>query len=76
MLDRPDRNYTPIISRNTIVNNSTTLREIWQTIRLHYSFQSTGAHFLDIVNIRLQPNERPEDWFERLMAFNEDNLGY
>ena len=67
-------NYTPIISRNTIVHNSTTLRDIWQTIRLHYGFQSTGAHFLDFVNIRLQPNERPEDLFQRLMAFTEDNL--
>ena len=40
-------NYTPIIS-NSIVHNSTTLRDIWQTIRLHYGFQSTGAHFLDL----------------------------
>lgn len=67
-------NYTPIISRSTIVNNSTTLRDIWQIIRLHYGFQSIGAHFLDFTNIQLQPNERPEDLFPRLMAFTEDNL--
>lgn len=67
-------NYAPIISRSTIVNNSTTLRDIWQIIRLHYGFQSTGAHFLDFTNIQLQPNERPEDLFQRLMAFTEDNL--
>jgi hypothetical protein len=67
-------NYTPIIARNTIVNNSTTLRDIWQIIRLHYGFQSTGAHFLDFCNIKLEPNERPEDLFQRLMAFTEDNL--
>lgn len=41
-------NYTPIISRSTIINNSTTLRNIWQIIRLHYGFQSTGAHLLGL----------------------------
>ena len=28
----------------------------------------------DFTNIQLQPNERPEDLFQRLMAFTEDNL--
>lgn len=45
-------NYAPIIARNNIVFNSKTLNDIWQDIRLHYGFQSTGAHFLDFVNIR------------------------
>ena len=40
-------NYCPIISRNTIVKNSTSLSSIWQSIRLHFGFQSSGAHFLD-----------------------------
>ena len=40
-------NYCPVISRNMIVKNSTSLSCIWQTIRLHYGFQSTGTHFLD-----------------------------
>jgi hypothetical protein len=38
-------NYCPIISRNTIVKNSTSISSIWQSIRLHYGFQSTEAHF-------------------------------
>ena len=29
-------NYCPIISRNTIVKNSTSIDQIWQTVRLHY----------------------------------------
>ena len=37
------------------------MRAIWQAIRAHYGFQSTGAHFLDFSNIRLEPDERPED---------------
>ena len=40
----------------------------------HYGFQSTGAHFLDLASINLQPDEEPEDLFQRLMAFFEDNL--
>ena len=67
-------NYCPIISRNTIVKNSTSLNQIWQSIRLHYGFQLTGAHFLDLADIKLQSGERPEDLFQRINAFVEDNL--
>ena len=48
-------NYTGVISRNTIVRQSTSLDFIWQKIREHYCFQSTGAHFLDLALI-LAPN--------------------
>ena len=67
-------NFCPVISRNSIVKHSTSLNDIWQKIRQHYGFQSTGAHFLDLASISLQPDERPEDLFQRLMAFFEDNL--
>lgn len=56
-------NYCPVISRNTIVKNSTSVDQIWQTIRLHYGFQTTGAHFIDFDSIRYDPSERPEDLF-------------
>ena len=67
-------NFCPVISRNSIVKNSTSLNDIWGRIRLHYGFQSTGAHFLDFNDIKLEPDERPEDLFQRLVAFVEDNL--
>ena len=67
-------NYCPIISRNTIVKNSTSMNSIWQAIRLHFGFQSTGAHFLDFNNITLAPVERPKDLYQRLMSFIEENL--
>ena len=67
-------NFCPVISRNSIVKHSTSLNVIWQKIRQHYGFQSTGAHFLDLTSINLQPDEKPEDLFQRLMAFFEDNL--
>ena len=34
-------NFCPVIARNCIVRNSTSLNDIWSTIRLHYGFQST-----------------------------------
>ena len=67
-------NYCPVISRNSIVKTSTSLADIWQRIRQHYGFQSTGAHFLDLSNIKLLPGEKPEDLYQRIMAFFEDNL--
>ena len=67
-------NYCPVISRNTIVRNSTSLGQIWQSIRLHYGFQSTGANFIDFSEIALDPDESHEDLFQRLIAFVEDHL--
>ena len=67
-------NFCPVISRNTIVKSSTSCSDIWQTIRLHYGFQTTGANFIDFSDIHLEPDERPEDLYQRLMAFIEDNL--
>ncbi len=54
-------NYAPIISRNTIVRNSTSVNGVWQAIRQHYGLQSTGSRFLDLANIKLKSEQRPED---------------
>ena len=67
-------NYATIISRNTIVKLSTSLHSIWTKIREHYGFQTTGSRFLDLTTIRLQPEERHEDLFQRIVSFFDDNL--
>ena len=67
-------NFCPVISRSSIVKNSTSISSVWQAIRAHYGFQSTGARFLDFSDIKLEVDERPEDLFQRLMSFTEDNL--
>ena len=51
-------NYCPVLSRNTIVRNSTSIQSMWQTI-LHYGFQSSGSHFLDLAETRLCPDYKP-----------------
>ena len=65
-------NFCPMIARNEIVKKSTSLAHIWQVIRLHYGFQSSGAHFLDLADVTLDPEEKPEDLYQRLLAFIED----
>lgn len=67
-------NFCPVIFRNVIVKNSTSLEQIWQSIRLNFGFQSSGAHFLDFNDIHLRSDERPEDLYQRLLAFIDDNL--
>ena len=67
-------NFCPIIAWNAIVKKFTSLAHIWQVIRLHYGFQSSGAHFLDLADVTLDPEEKPEDLYQRLLAFIEDNL--
>jgi hypothetical protein len=67
-------NFCPIISRGTIVRSSTSLKFIWSAIRLHFGFQLSGAHFLDLAAIHVDPEERPEDLYQRLLAFYHDNL--
>ena len=67
-------NWAPIVSRLSILRNSTSLDSIWQSIRAHYGFQTSGAYFIDLADIKLQQSERHQDLYQRLMAFTEDNL--
>ena len=67
-------NYCPVISRNTLLKNSTSIQSVWNMIWEHFGFQITGTHFLDFANLHLEADERPEDLFQRLMAFVEDSL--
>jgi hypothetical protein len=67
-------NYCPVISRNNIIRNSTSLSHVWQIIRSHYGFQSSGARILDFSLFKLQCDEKYEDLFQRLSSFFQDNL--
>ncbi|CAH3017053.1 unnamed protein product [Porites evermanni] len=67
-------NFCSVISRSSIVKNSTSIRSVWQAIRAHYAFQSTSARFLDFSNIKREVDERPKDLFKHLVSFTEDNL--
>ena len=65
-------NFCPVISRSSIVKNSTSISSVWQAIRAHYGFHCTCARFLDSSNIKLEVDERPQDLFQHLMSFTEE----
>ena len=67
-------NFCPIIARNSIIKGATSLSSIWQMIRLHFGFQTSGSHFLDLNDIKLETDERFEDLYQRIFAFVEDSL--
>jgi len=41
---------------------------------MHVGFLATGAHFPDFTDIHLEHSEQPEDLYQRLVGFAEDNL--
>ena len=63
-----------IISPNQILERSLSLNDIWNKIRQHYGFHTTGAHFLDLASVRLKAGERPEELYQRLVSFIDDSL--
>ena len=67
-------NFATVISRNQIINESTSLNSIWALLREHYGFQSTGSRFLTLSNMKLEPGEKPEDLYQRIVSFFDDNL--
>ena len=67
-------NYATVISRNQIIKESTSLNVIWDKIRQHYGFHTTGSRFLDLSAIRQRPGERAEDLYQTLVSFIDDNL--
>ncbi len=67
-------NFATVVSRNQIVKNSTSLSGIWSLLREHYGFQSTGSRFLTLSGMRLEPGEKPEDLYQKIVSFFDDNL--
>ena len=66
-------NFAPIY-RASIVKNTTCLNDVWREIRQHLGFQANGGRVLDLADMKLKPDERPEDLYQRLLAFMDDNL--
>ena len=66
-------NFCLVISRNTIVKNYLSRKHL-ANHNQHFGFQTTGGHFLDLAEFHLEPDERAEDLYQRLVTFVEDNL--
>ena len=46
----------------------------YRALRQHLGFQANGARVLDLADMSLKPGERPEELYQRLLAFMDDNL--
>ena len=58
-------NFCTIISKKNS-EKFDVLKNIWQLIRLHNGFKSTGGHFLNLAEINIQ---RPGDLFQPITNF-------
>lgn len=67
-------NWANVISRQSMIRNSTSLDSIWQMICAHYGFQISGIYFLDLADMKQEHSEKHQDLYQRLVAFVEDNL--
>ena len=67
-------NYAAVITRHLITKQSGSFAEIWGKLREYYGFHCTGSRFLDLSTIKLDIGERPEDLYQRILSFFEDNL--
>lgn len=66
--------YAPHLIAQEIVEDSTSFNWVWQRIRRYYNLQNSEISFLRIMNMRLEPNERPERFYQRLLAHVRDHL--
>ena len=44
-------NFCPVVSRSTIIKQSTSIASVWNMIRLHFGFHQTGAQFLNLMKL-------------------------
>ena len=66
--------YAPIISRNIIVRDCNSLKEVFHKIRAHYGFAQTGSNIIDAVSITQREEETPEDVYQRLHSLVDSSL--
>lgn len=56
-----------------IVEESTSLKSVWVSVRNYYGFSQNEANFLSFFDLTWEPNERPERLFRRLRSHVQDN---
>ena len=66
--------YAPVISRNTIIRDCCSPKEIFQKFRAHYGFTLSGSSIIDVVSISRKSDESPEDVFQRFQSMIDNCL--
>ena len=67
-------NFCTPITRSILVNQTVSLDDLWQKIRMHYGFQATGSNILNLSSIKMEGDDSPEDLYQRLYSFFDDCL--
>lgn len=67
-------NYVPHFLQNEVINNSTSIRSVWTTVRAYYGFRQSEATLAKYLLIKQEPDERPERLYYRLLSHIQDNL--
>ena len=66
--------FAPVISNKFITDQATSINEIFEKLRGHYGFRSTGGRMLELAQFTLGANESYETLWERMSGFVDDNL--
>lgn len=66
--------YCPEHIQSEIERKCTSLDWIWERIRRHYGFSQSEVHFLKLSSLKMEPDERYETYFQRIMSHLYDNL--
>lgn len=64
----------PCVAPDTIVRETCSLEDVWEKIRAHYNFESSGAQLAGYLTIKLEAGDQPNDLFQNMYSFIEDNL--
>ena len=64
----------PVISARYIKNVATSLEDIWTRLRQFYGFRKTGGRITEFLSFKLEEYESPEQLWERMYTYLEDNL--
>ena len=66
--------WVPHFLTNDIVKRSTSLADVWNSIRKYYGFQQSETNFMKFSELSWEEGERPERLYQRVLAHLQDNL--
>ena len=66
--------YATVISRETIVRDCRSMKEIFQKLRTHYGLSKSGSSILDVVGITRKGNESAETLYQRILSLVDSTL--
>ena len=66
--------YATVISRETIVRDCRSMKEIFHKLRTHYGLSKSGSSILDVVGIKRKGNESAETLYQRILSLVDSTL--